>query len=872
MIRRASALLVAQAVALGLLLAFIVIPASARFLGSQGPERLPYVYLVVAGLGAAVSASLARLQHRFRLVGLAVATTLLIAVLLFGGWLLLGPADRSWVSFALLVLFSLQLQLGFVFVGAQAGRVLDVQQIKRTFPRIVAGFVGGFMVGGFLGRPLIALLGRPEHLVLLSALVAGVMAGLMLLTAPAIASRESERTNIPSDDKDAETPRLTLRELLVVPLVASVFVYQLLSAMGTQLVEYLVYDRAAVRYSDTESLARFMSDYTVIVNVIDLAVLVLLAGFLMSRFGLRFGVAANPVIVSGLVTVAVAISWFGDAAGTSFFIVVCAARISDLTLADAGTRTSVNAAYQALPEHQRLAAQVGVEGAGGPMALGLTGGLLLVVNAAGAGFGVIVLITLAVCVLWCAASVLVYRRYRRAVVAAARRRTVEDAVIDLTDAPTRRVVLDLARSEDPDDVRFALDLLATVDGADFDDELSRLSREAPESVQRSVVDLLAERFPSLGREIALAGASSLDDVHRRTAVRALRYVDSEDSKECLEQCLHHDDRETRVIAWGSLLAHENGDRVGPFTSLVHDLASSDHVDERIRYADILSEFPRAVDPVTIVRLLDDPAADVRSAVAEVIARMSEADRDRIARKIFDSEAPSTLRARRTFLRGCRHEISSECAELLVRMLSSASAVAAGELVSALLVSEWHPDQRQRDILTEQMERDVGCCLQMQRWIRSLGASAESGEGDDPDLLRSALAAELDEAQGRVVALVGLLYDRQLAHNVGRVLRGLVPGDRAMALESLDVTLDPSHRSSVLGALMAAERAPADPGSRSRAISEIAIDPGVAAHPDWLRAAAISVLEIRELDIVDLREPVGPVTTELLLYVGGHDQF
>ena len=60
------------------------------------------------------------------------------------------------------MLFPVLIQLGFVFVGAQAGRILDIAGIKATFPRIVAGFPVGAVVGGLLAAPLVDLLGSTE--------------------------------------------------------------------------------------------------------------------------------------------------------------------------------------------------------------------------------------------------------------------------------------------------------------------------------------------------------------------------------------------------------------------------------------------------------------------------------------------------------------------------------------------------------------------------------------------------------------------------------------------------------------------------------------------------------------------------------------
>ena len=142
-------------------------------------------------------------------------------------------------------MFPILLQLGFVIIGGQAGRLLDLQQIKRYFPRIVAGFVVGFMIGGFAAVPLLSLFGEPEHLVVVSAASCVVFVVLVGVTAR---RRPAELTVIdrPADDR----AKRSLRSLLTTRFVVLVFAYQVLSAMGGQVLDFLVFDRAAARYDD----------------------------------------------------------------------------------------------------------------------------------------------------------------------------------------------------------------------------------------------------------------------------------------------------------------------------------------------------------------------------------------------------------------------------------------------------------------------------------------------------------------------------------------------------------------------------------------------------------------------------------------------
>ncbi len=163
-------LLVGQAFFLGLTLGLLVVASIALLLSFFGAGALPYVYIVVAILGSVGFYGFAEAQQRWSLAQVSIVTELVTVVFLALTWAGLALAQISWLAFAAMVAFSLILQIGFVILGGQAGRLLDVRQIKRYFPRIVAGFVIGFMVAGAIAPPLQRMLGATENLLLAAAI------------------------------------------------------------------------------------------------------------------------------------------------------------------------------------------------------------------------------------------------------------------------------------------------------------------------------------------------------------------------------------------------------------------------------------------------------------------------------------------------------------------------------------------------------------------------------------------------------------------------------------------------------------------------------------------------------------------------------
>ena len=288
-------LLAAQAVWFGVAAALLVIPANGIFLAAYGAEWLPLTYVGIALLGTTVSVVIARSLRRWTLPTVSIAVLAAFAADAAGH---LGGHRRHGIGVAL---------------GGPAddvpdpapARVRDHRRPGRTAPRPPADQAvlppdrrrlrrrlhGRRLRRGAAARPARS----PEHLVVVSAASCVVFMGLVGVTAR---RRPAELTVV---DRPAETTQPAPCARCSRPdFVVLVFVYQMLSAMGSQVLDFLVFDRAAARYDDAAELTRFVAVYTGVLNAVDLVFLAVLAAWLLLRFGLRLGLVANPAAVTAL--------------------------------------------------------------------------------------------------------------------------------------------------------------------------------------------------------------------------------------------------------------------------------------------------------------------------------------------------------------------------------------------------------------------------------------------------------------------------------------------------------------------------------------------------------------------------------------------
>ena len=461
-------LLGAQTVALGLTVAFLMVPASALLLHAYGADSLPYVYLVVAVSGVAVSWAMRRAQAHLSLAALAMTILGGYGVLVTAGYAVLTFADADWVSFPLVVLFPLAIPVGFFLVGAQAGRLLDVRQMKEYFPRIVGGFSVGFAAGGLLAAWMVRLLPATADLLLVDLATTGAIIALVAATARRYPEQMWSRPPAPTPTQPGSEPRrVPLRGL-----VLAIFGYQVLVAVVTQLLDYIVWERAAARYPNADDLARFQGLYNAVLNILAIGFVVLLAGRLLNRYGVKLGLAGTPAAAVVMLVVGNLVGWSVGVGGLAFLLVACAQQVGDVT--DGMTRTAINTTYHAVPADQRMRARTLVEAAGVPLALGLVGILLLAIRGLGFDVRAVELVTLLITVGWLVVAVVASREYGVGLRSLVLRRAWEPTGLDIDGEAGLGAVQRLLTSTDSRDVEVGLAALSASQSPAFADQVGAL--------------------------------------------------------------------------------------------------------------------------------------------------------------------------------------------------------------------------------------------------------------------------------------------------------------------------------------------------------------------------------------------------------------
>ncbi len=889
-------LLAGQGFALGLTMAWIMIPASSLFLTAYGSELLPVTYIgaAVAGVGSSVL-----LAAAFRRRPLAtVATRILsgLAVALLASWVVLSLAAADWVSFALLVLVPIMVPVGFIFVVGQAGLLLDVRVLKALYARVVAGFALGFVTGGLAAPPLLGFLGRTESLLAAAAAAAAAFLGLVAATRHRYPDQLSVVEHV-----DAGTERPTLRSLVRGRYVRLIVAFQMLSAVESQWLDFHVLESAAQRYRDSNELARFISQFSAIAYGADILFLLLVAGFLLRRFGLRYGLTANPVGVLTLVLgVVLATALLGSGA-TVVFVLVVAARVTDLTLSDGSSRTSLSAAYQAVPTRVRSVVQATVEGLAVPVAIGVSGVVLLVVDAVGNAGGMLLPVLTAMVVLtWAIVAVTLYRDYRVNLLANLRGRTLHAEDLTLEGESSLVAIDRLVGSANERDVRLGLDILTMAQHPELPARLRLLVDDGREGVRTDALARLAQVAP---HSAADAARGALDDPSpgvRAASLRVLGAVGDPSDLVPISAARTDPAEEVRVAATFAA-TRVGGDAVrAEVAGEIAGLAASATPSHRVLAASMCGELPRRVeaDRTVLRTLLADAEPDVVNAAlgavrgGEDAALLADVARHLDDRLTAGAAVDTLVRIGEAALvvvdEGLRGaEVSRHTQELLVRTGREVGGPAAVAVLRA------HVEHRDREVGLVVMRAlaalgpvglgpgglgpgrdgpDRGAAADpvetavvladLEHATHVLGVLVAFTGEDAAALLTTALRDELDLCRRR---LLGALSMRHGTEGFDRVVFQLAQRDarsHALALEWLDVTLTGPERAVVAmlePRLSDEERlhalgrsSPPAPRTQQDLLLELVQDPERRWRRPWLAACALycaASLPAVDLDVI-----------------------
>lgn len=592
---------------------FVLTASQALFLQFYPASDLAYVYMLAAAATIATSAAYLRLGRRLSPRDLILGNLAFTVLVTAGLRLVIGSTDAGWPAMAIAAWFHVLFALSsFAFWGA-ATQLVDIRQGKRLFPLATTGDVLAFSLGGVFILRSVDRLGTANLLWIGAAGFALAMGALFYAIArsPARLDRGTAR----SDRKEREPIRWSS------PYLRLMMGYFVLSAVVFVFLDNAFNDVAQRRFEGTAELARFFATYSAVAAVVNFVFRSLLAGRLVRRFGLVFGLAVLPAIVGlGAITIGLAGTLLPGLAVVFWMTVLT--RMSDKVLRGV-QYASMATLYQPLGD-RGPSVQATMDGIIDSVAIGLAGVAILGLNALIEVTAVeLAWFLVALCLAWVAVSVALKREFVGVLGGTLQHRRLGGEGFDILDDTALAIVRAQLESERPEEVLYALDLFIRADPSDLGRALERLLESDAEEIRLEALRLLVERDAFTAERLeSIARDGEAPTRLRAAAIRALAER-SEEISGSVRDALASDAPDLRRGAMVGLLRSGSIEGiVQAGAALLADLRSDDPKSRAFGAAVLrdarISSFHRQVSA-----LLEDPDPGVRIRAVEAAGAIDD---------------------------------------------------------------------------------------------------------------------------------------------------------------------------------------------------------------------------------------------------------
>lgn len=759
------------------------------FLSRYSLAALPWMFVAYGAASALTVVGYAQIADRVPRARLVVGS-IVVASTTYLATFALVHAEIGWIYPVFYVWSEVVANLLLVQFWTIANDLHDPRAARRLFPTIGAARVVGVVVIGLVSGTIVRLIGTPQLLLVLVALMFAIAALAVRL------SREPHPEGSKPRARRGPPPKI-LGDRYVQVLAG--FILLTFAALTIGDYQFKAIARASFR---EDELAQFFSLFYAGAGTIGLLFQLFVTPRLLRRFGVGFGLGVMPGV-------------FGSASavllGVPHLAVASAMKFADNGLQYTVHETSVQALYAPFPEAAKARTRAFLEAVVKPMSYGV-GGLVLVALASRVDVRWLSLVTLVIVIPWVTLIPIIRRRYVQTLEATLATAGVGGSPAPFDSIRATKALLSVLDEGSPRTVLAALDQLEGERSVEFVHRLEHLAANPDATVRAVALERLSE-LPGADGKVALTALGDANDGVRAAATRACAALLGDAALEHLVPLQRDTEQDVRVSAIAGLFEHCGVEGAIEGGRVLAGLIASGRVDDRIEAARILRRLGRAAyRPVRT--LLGDPDPDVRRAAlraAELVADprliplllealRTAATRQRAAAalvsigepavwplaELLESPAiprqvrlavPRILRSipsRRAYamLRG---HVAAPDGHLRLRVLSAMSTLR-GRL----------GDLRERSGVVEQWVR-----FELRAAYRNIAAWRRARERYDSELLREEFDFRHLRAMRRILRILELRYERAPL----RLVRNAIDRGqrRATAIEVLDSMLEPSLR-------------------------------------------------------------------------------
>ena len=870
---------------------YILKPVSAAmFLNKFNIDKLPYLYILIAGAGGVLAYLYTRIALKSSLTAAVTWTMLISMVCLVALWWLVGLnlpwmlyVFNIWVSLFSIVLFS----QGWLV----AANLFDSRQAKRLYGLLGLGAVVGAAVGSAVTSLTVKIVGTRNLILACAVIVAaafGAFLGAMRQGGAALTGARAADT-----EKQEFSPRDIFASIGRSRHLQLIIAITLLTFIVDELVDFQ-FQLFAKRTFHGDQLTAFFATFFVYLNLISLVLQLFFTAWIVRQIGVGGTLRIMPVSITAASIAAIAVPGLVSA---------LILRFSEAVNRYTFNRTGMELLFLPLPSGLKNRTKAFVDIFIDRFGRGMAGVLLAALLAAQLRDPrLIAVITIGCTVCWILLARAAQQEYTRTMRSRIERRRLEleDARLTVGDPATVRLLEQTLESANPRQVCYALSMLAEAPGYDLASVLTQLSTSPRAEVRATVYDvartaefpgLLSVAIPEIAHAAADAGTSTVaakavgyviavspEAAHR--AAEFLNYVNPavveatiaavSDRPELAGQVLtsnwiaaaagHADPRRRRMAA--QAIAVRGQESASELAHLLHD-PDTDVVAAACRAAGKLAHRP-SVEPM--IKLLDDAA--LRSVVVESLAVFGARHCGLLGDCLADPSWPLATRCQ--IPRVLKLIQDQRSVDVLLQSLNEPEISIRIAVLRALShLHETVPNLNYgATFVTDHILKEARHYFELFSAVEPF--RDQKGTRTAAGLLERSLQERLEQTLERLFRLLGLKYPPEDMHAAYLAVRGRRREQFLAALDFLDTVLEPALKRVVMPLLDSAEGM----AERGRDLfgleirdAESAIRDLIRSSDPWLAACAIAAAAERRFhrlrsDIIAAGEQSGSEVAEV----------
>ncbi|OQY46526.1 MAG: hypothetical protein B6242_07540 [Anaerolineaceae bacterium 4572_78] len=783
------------------------------FFSEFNATTLPYLYIGSAFVTTSISVVYLRFTRNLTLFQqLAITLTFLISVMLTLRFIL-GSFQANWLVLLLPMWVEVIRALTSLEGWELAGNLLDVRQGKRLFG-IVGGGIRVAIIFGGMTMAMIVDWSGVINLFLISAFgLFGCLLSLIYIARKysLVSPSDTSADTSSQTQKEAISYRALFNNRYILMIIVLVIIFN----FGYYFTDNIFFNQAEVWYPTDKEFANFYGIFSSLSGMLTL-IMISITGPIITRYGIRIGLIVMPITIA---IGSIAMITLGTISTTILFWIAVMLYAAVNALDSSIDQSSNQILFQPLLNKQRGLLRALTEGIAGPIALGLTGVILLILNNV-LNFSVFGLagFLLVIAFSWLGLTVFLGHEYKNALVNMLSKRRLGGELLTL-DSNSLRFLREGLQSSNPEVMIYSLNMLLEHDKDNTEKYVNKLvshpSTEVRQVVLRKIEQLEIISALPLVRNIIRSEKSH--ELQSR-ALRTLVVLGNESDFDEVCRYLDHHNQAVRLGAMVGLM--RSGSIEGILVAGEHliSLINSKIPQERVFAAEILGEIGVKNFYRPLLKLLHDEHPNVQRASVIAAGKLKN---PKLWQPLIEYLSVTGIR------RFAKHALTVSGVEVvpelidafhqkmndrdaLIRIVNIMERVGGENTLSFLSDKiDFRDEETRYNILValknlkyqvDEKERprvETAIETEFSENILILTCLADTADNELVTMLHESLEHEFEQSRDRILMLFSFIYDRDSILKTRNNLSLDQSDKQAYAIEVLDVLLSQKHKSRFL---------------------------------------------------------------------------